>query len=543
MAEVTEWKFDPKEILASTRKVKGIFHKAIVDKDNELITPDAIRKSIPDYMHLPALHDFHKERPVGLATKIWQEKDGSFGFEGVIKATEDCDDIWEKISKGNYDHVSIFGRRTEGNRNCSIPQEFRTGPCITNGVRLDSISVCDDNARNDNTSLAVKKAQLIWDGLDMIQKAETAGESNLMHTVTDYPEKKCAPKCTKKKYKVIEKGDEDDEMTEDVEKSKDVHYKGGIKDGLQVTHRSVRPRTAQKRGDSEYEIRQNRREAGLKKGEDEELPDEEAPEEVEKGDDESAPSYAPSDYSNKHANQLQRQASDDSKWVKEGLKKDVKKGDVSEDDADDDNQYDEETDSSKKKLSPKDKEGQWSKDKNPQGSVKVKKAEQEIDTETRGKDAKEEMDEDEDDEEVEKGIQKIPLKKLPAKKKVNSTKLREVKKGDTMEEKEEVSQEYVTKAMVPIEEVDTIIKARTEEISKAYTAQFDEIKKANLAAIDEVKKAYDTKIAELTTRVDKMSEETIRKGGSIVVIPQLLDPSGQGIMSNADALAKITAGK
>jgi hypothetical protein len=40
-----------------------------------------------------------------------------------------------------------------------------------------------------------------------------------------------------------------------------------------------------------------------------------------------------------------------------------------------------------------------------------------------------------------------------------------------------------------------------------------------------------------------MSEETIRKGGSIVVIPQLLDPSGQGIGSNADALAKITAGK
>ena len=122
------------------------------------------------------------------------------------------------------------------------------------------------------------------------------------------------------------------------------------------------------------------------------------------------------------------------------------------------------------------------------------------------------------------------------------------------EDQEEVSQEYVTKAMVPIEEVDTIIKARTEEISKAYTAQFDEIKKANLAAIDEikkanlasideVKKAYDTKIAELTTRVDKMSEETIRKGGSIVIFPQLLDPDKKGqSYSNADALAQLQAG-
>jgi hypothetical protein len=241
----------------------------------------------------------------------------------------------------------------------------------------------------------------------------------------------------------------------------------------------------------------------------------------------------------------------------------MRKGDVSEDDADDENQYDEETDSSKKKISPKDKEGQWSKDKNPQGSVKVKKAEkeQEIDTETRGEDAKEDMDEEDEDEEEKAesftnagrlaqqyGTHKREMDKFAKKlgttmdrKKVGAHGSAGIKKGDNMEE--EVSQEYVTKAMVPIEEVDTIIKARTEEISKAYTAQFDEIKKANLAAIDEIKKAYDAKIAELTTRVDKMSEETIRKGGSIVVIPQLLDPQNQGLMSNADALAKITAGK
>jgi hypothetical protein len=556
-----EWEFKPEEILASKRKVKGIFHKSVVDKDNEFITPDAIKKSIPDFMHLPALHDFHKERPVGLATRIWENKDGSFGFEGVIKATEDADDIWEKISKGNYDHVSIFGRRTEGNQNCSLPQGLRTGPCITNGVRLDSISVCDDNARNDETSLSVKKAQLIWDGMEMIRKAETAGTSNLMHTPTDYSEeKKSHPlhvvsgstKGTNEasrhmyegqdavssggkrgelnpKYKPghkVKKGDEeDDEMTDDVEKSKDVHYKGGIKEGLQVTHRAVRPRTAQKRGDTEYEIRQNKR--------------------------------------------------DDKRDVKKGEDEEVEKGDVSEDDADDEEQYDEESDSSKKKVSPKDKEGQWSKDKDPQGSVKVKKAEkeQEIDTETRGEDAKEDMDEDDEDEDVEKSHEGKPWSQKPGQASVGNMvhqmrdtdkKIKQktkglpekeaaaglknlhkgtVKKGDTMEEQEEVSQEYVTKAMVPIEEVDTIIKARTEEISKAYTAQFDEIKKANLAAIDEVKKAYDAKIAELTTRVDKMSEETIRKGGSIVVIPQLLDPENKGFGSNADALAKISAGK
>jgi len=105
------------------------------------------------------------------------------------------------------------------------------------------------------------------------------------------------------------------------------------------------------------------------------------------------------------------------------------------------------------------------------------------------------------------------------------------KAGETMEEEYE-EQEFITKAMVPIEEIDTIVKARTEEISKAYIAQFDEIKKA-----------YDAKFLELTSKVEKMENETIRKGGQIVVIPQLMGMDGSSSMSNADALAKMQAGR
>ena len=189
------WKYDPSPLLNSPRKVTGVFHKAIVDKDGEMITPDAIRESIPDYMHLPALHDFHKERPVGLATKVWENSDGSFGFEGVIKATEDCNDVWDKIQKGNYDHVSIFGKREQGNNNCSLPAPLRSGACITTGVRLDSISVCDNNARNDATSLEVRKGiRMVFDA-DELKKAETT-DGELQHASTDYAkEKKCGTKC------------------------------------------------------------------------------------------------------------------------------------------------------------------------------------------------------------------------------------------------------------------------------------------------------------------------------------------------------------
>jgi hypothetical protein len=120
----------------------------------------------------------------------------------------------------------------------------------------------------------------------------------------------------------------------------------------------------------------------------------------------------------------------------------------------------------------------------------------------------------------------------PERKKQAMVGLKHLQKGETMEENEEVSQEYVTKAMVPIEEVDTIVKARTEEISKAYIVQ-----------IDEIKKAYDAKFVELNAKVDKMANETIVKGGQIVVIPQLMGLDGSGSMSNADALARMQAGR
>ena len=81
---------------------------------------------------------------------------------------------------------------------------------------------------------------------------------------------------------------------------------------------------------------------------------------------------------------------------------------------------------------------------------------------------------------------------------------------------------------MPIEEIDTIVKARTEEISKAYLGQ-----------LDEIKKAYDEKVGTLEARIVKMEEETIRKGGSVIVIPELLGGQEGSSMSNADAVAKM----
>jgi hypothetical protein len=839
--KINTWDYDPKALLLSSRKVKGIFHKSEVDKDGEFITPDAIRKSIPDYMHLPALHDFHKERPVGLATKVWELDGGRFGFEGVIKATSDCDDVWDKIQKGNYDHVSIFGKREHGNSNCSLPAPLRTGPCITSGVRLDSISVCDDNARNDSTSLEVRKGmKMVFDAETLI-KAETATSSNLMHTSTDYAgkkkqeamseflkkpkeEKKCSCSGGKdviskpKKYRVVEKsctqeqrdqfkkdsntgtkptrrkdappvvdqyerdelgkgsvkdnrsgrgdirdkernlrgfksqatspedaietsiwtglhdgkrraythegrgssrspvnesihqrnkkmtkGDDGDEMTEDsMEKGTKIQgdYSGGETEkrgeygashgaGHKVKVRShetvgetgenphkreprgrydrgavefapkthAKPTRAsgkkgtapgpsyaekqgrpldtpipeRKRGScpncenrktnptpsgrregfcgagggqtnkmqrncehfkpvkkseskddwqkeafdklenedpgkaAEYKLHEQGGEKGkrqyFKKSED---TNDMTEEEVEKSVRSKTKSKKPiSEFALKHREKQERREEHEQMLLTANRSQNDEGPDVSEyekagqavtESGDDDDQYDEEDDSSKKKVKHTDKEGNWNKSKDPNGDVKMSKAQDKGKPEADEDDSEEDEEEaeDESDEEVEvkaqtragrmvtrhnrhnKG-QKVSKQEaqdgLDHENRKLDNKEQRLRKGDTMveeETKEENVQEYVTKAMVPIEEVDTIIKARTDEISKAYVAQIDELKKAH---------------ADLVTKVEKMEQETIRKGGQIVVIPQLLDPENKGLLSNADALARMQAGR
>ena len=170
---VKAWDFDPDSILKSTRKVTGTFHVPKVDKDREIITKAAMTDAIPDFMHLPILHDFHKERVLGLVTKVWEEAD-AFHFEALFKATHDVDDAWDKVSKGQYDHVSIYGSRLQGSASCGLDPSQRAVPCISNKIRLDSISACDDAARNDMSSLKLAKGFVIEseDGEVTFMKAE-----------------------------------------------------------------------------------------------------------------------------------------------------------------------------------------------------------------------------------------------------------------------------------------------------------------------------------------------------------------------------------
>jgi len=198
------WMHELHGIMNSPRVAEMTFHVPKVDKDMEFITPGAMAGALADYMKFPIISEFHKERPIGIAEKVWQTKDDEFKATIRIRDDPSTDDVWEKMNlpegtPGRYDQVSIAGKRIVYSQECNVPLGMRkaSNPCRTEKLRLDSVSVCDDRARNDGTELNVVKAQSddletfvyttkvsLTQVEDTLIKAETT-ESQLIHPVTD----------------------------------------------------------------------------------------------------------------------------------------------------------------------------------------------------------------------------------------------------------------------------------------------------------------------------------------------------------------------
>ena len=129
-----------------------------MDRENELILTDAIRKALPQYMAHPILHLQHTERPVGTVTKAEIDAEGALQIEGSIFETPDTDDVWTDIQKGILNKFSIYGKRDDGTFECKLSPESRNSPCVTKALTLFSISLVGENAMNEKTYLNVAKA-------------------------------------------------------------------------------------------------------------------------------------------------------------------------------------------------------------------------------------------------------------------------------------------------------------------------------------------------------------------------------------------------
>lgn len=164
-----------------SRKIWGVATTPAMDREKEIIAEGAITKALEDFMALPIIHYYHSERPIGWITKArYGEVTLSDGketrgleVEGEIKATPDTDDIWHGIVKGEIDEWSIFGTRKAGSRECNIPADKRTSPCITKAMYLWSISLCPRGTGQNRTTFVE------------IVKAMTSGGSALIHPTVD----------------------------------------------------------------------------------------------------------------------------------------------------------------------------------------------------------------------------------------------------------------------------------------------------------------------------------------------------------------------
>ena len=159
------------------RKIKGCAHFPTIDKENELILSEAIRKALPQYMQHPILHIQHTERPVGTVTKAEIDAEGALLIEGTIFDTPDTNDVWGDIQNGLLNKFSIFGRREQGSYECSLHPDQRSSPCVTKALTLFSISIVGENAMNSKTFLEVAKGGDITEETDEKEEVEKCNDS------------------------------------------------------------------------------------------------------------------------------------------------------------------------------------------------------------------------------------------------------------------------------------------------------------------------------------------------------------------------------
>jgi len=165
------------------RKIWGRATIPKIDRENELITRQAIEDALQNFMALPILHYNHTERPIGWVVSAFFGDDDGLYVEARIKSTTDCDDIWKRIESGELTQFSIFGRRVEGNASCRLRPGHRDSPCVTSVMHLDSISVCPrGNAIQADSFLEIVKG---WCGIEKASESTSA----LIHPTMDDVEK------------------------------------------------------------------------------------------------------------------------------------------------------------------------------------------------------------------------------------------------------------------------------------------------------------------------------------------------------------------
>lgn len=129
-----------------TLKVWGYASTEAVDSDGEIITADAMKAALPDYMKWGAVREMHQAKAAGTAIEARVEDDGRTFFGCHIVDSEAV----KKINAGVYKGFSIGGKVTERDT---------LNKTIIKGIKLIEVSLVDRPA-NPEAVFTIIKAEV-----------------------------------------------------------------------------------------------------------------------------------------------------------------------------------------------------------------------------------------------------------------------------------------------------------------------------------------------------------------------------------------------
>lgn len=141
------------ELPDGTLKVWGYASSGAEDSDGEVITPDAMKAALPDYMKFGAVREMHQAKAAGTAIEASVEADGRTFFGAHIVDTEAV----KKVQTGVYKGFSIGGKVTS--------RDELKKTTIT-GIKLVEVSLVDRPANPEAVITIMKAERTEEDDLD-----------------------------------------------------------------------------------------------------------------------------------------------------------------------------------------------------------------------------------------------------------------------------------------------------------------------------------------------------------------------------------------
>jgi phage head maturation protease len=128
-----------------TIKVWGWASTGAVDSDGEIITPDAMKAALPDYMKFGAVREMHQSKAAGTAIEAEVQDDGKTWFGAHVVDSEAV----KKVKANVYKGFSIGGKVTDRDT---------MNKSIIKGIKLVEVSLVDRPA-NPEAVITIMKAE------------------------------------------------------------------------------------------------------------------------------------------------------------------------------------------------------------------------------------------------------------------------------------------------------------------------------------------------------------------------------------------------